>query len=68
MHNVQFVIYIAFNMFTKAQTLQIQDGYRRVQSNFHIHISVRKLRIMQILERNKLQMTLKCYNHTFTNF
>jgi CDP-diacylglycerol pyrophosphatase len=68
MHNILFLIYITFNIFTKARMLQIQDGYTRVQSNFHVHICVRKLRNVQFLETNKLRVALKCYNHTLTNF
>jgi hypothetical protein len=46
-------------MITKAPKPQTQNGYRRVESNLHVHISARKLRIMHFLEKNKLRVTLK---------
>jgi hypothetical protein len=68
MHNIEFVIYITFNMFTKTQKRQTQNGYERVQSYFHLHISAPKLRIMQVLERNKLRVALKCYKYILMCF
>jgi hypothetical protein len=68
MHIIKFVIYISFNTLTKAQKPQTQNGYRRVQSKFHIHISAHNLRIMQFPERNKVPVTLKCYEHVLVNF
>jgi hypothetical protein len=64
MHNIQFVIYITFNMFTKAQNLETQDGYR-VQSNFHVHISVPKLRIMQFLGRTNVNDSKMLQPHIY---
>jgi hypothetical protein len=68
MHNIKFVIYITFNMFTKAPKPQTQNGYRRVQSNIHFLVSARNLRIKQFLERDKLRVTLKCYKHMLMTF